>query len=137
MSILRYFNKAKPSEVFIFVANEEKEKTVKSIDLTRNGVRNIKSELEKAESLGSGNRKPYVKWTPEQRAKIGERAHKHGISSTLKHFAGEYPHLKKQTVFEFKKAYEKLKSSQQDVTKLTRKNVDDQNFCLKILLRKL
>ena len=64
-------NKAKPSEVFISVANEEKEKTVKSMDLTRNEVRNVKSQLEKAEPLGSGNRKPYVKWTPEQRAKIG------------------------------------------------------------------
>ena len=58
-----------------------------------------------------------MKWTQEQRAKIGERAHKHEISSALKHLAGEYPNLKKQTVFEFKKAYEKLKSSQQDVTK--------------------
>ena len=48
----------------------------------------------------------YVKWSPEQRAKIGERAHKHGISSAWKYFAGEYPNLKKQTVFEFKKAYE-------------------------------
>ena len=38
MSISRYFNKAKPSEVFISVANEEKEKTVKSMDLTRNEV---------------------------------------------------------------------------------------------------
>ena len=57
ISILRYFNKAKPSEVFISVASEEKEKNVKSMDLTRNEVRNVKSELEKAESLGSGNRK--------------------------------------------------------------------------------
>ena len=65
MSILRYFNKEKPSEVFMSVANEEKEKTVKSMDLTRNEVRNVKSQLEKAESLGSGNRKPYVKWTLE------------------------------------------------------------------------
>ena len=61
MSILKYFNKAKPFEVFISVANEEKEKAVKSMDLTRNEVRNVKSQLEKAESLGSGNRKPYVK----------------------------------------------------------------------------
>ena len=61
MSILRYFNKAKSSEVFISVASEEKEKTVKSMDSTRNEVRNVKSRLEKAESLGSGNRKPYVK----------------------------------------------------------------------------
>ena len=88
------------------------------MDLTRNEVRNVKSQLEKAESLGSGNRKPCVKWTPEQRARIGERAHKHGISSALKHFTGEYPSLKKQTVFEFKKAYEQLKSSQHDVTKI-------------------
>ena len=36
----------------------------------------------------------------------------------MKHFAGEYPNLKKQTVFEFKKAHEKLKSSQQGVTKV-------------------
>ena len=99
------------------VANEEKEKTVKSM----NEVKNVKSELEKAEPLGAGNRKPYVKLTPEQRAKIGERAHKHGISSALKHFAREYPNLKKQTVFRFKKAYEKLKSSQQDVTKIDSK----------------
>ena len=35
MSILRYFNKAKPSEVFISIANEEKEKTAKSTDLTK------------------------------------------------------------------------------------------------------
>ena len=81
------------------------------MDLTRNEVKNVKSQLEKAEFLGSGNRKPYVKWAPEQRANTGERAHKHGISSALKHFSGEYPNLKKQTVFEFKKAYEKLKSS--------------------------
>ena len=81
MSILRYFNKAKPSEVFISVASEEKEKTVKSMDSARNELGNVKTPLKKAESLGSGNRKPYVKWTPEQRAKIGERAHKHGISS--------------------------------------------------------
>ena len=39
----------------------------------------------------------------------------------MKHFAGEYPNLKKQTVFELKKAYEKLKSSQQDVTKIDSK----------------
>ena len=91
------------------------------MDLTRNEIRNVKSQLEKAESLGSGNRKPYVKRTPEQRAKIGERAHKHGISSALRHFAGEYSNLKKQTVFEFKKACEKLKSSQQDVTKVDSK----------------
>ena len=91
---------------------------MKSMDLTRNEVRNVKSQLEKAES---GNRKPYVNWTPEQRGKIGEIAHKHGISSALKHFAGEYPNLKKQTVFEFKKAYENLKSSQQDVTKIDSK----------------
>ena len=103
---------------FISVANEEKEKTVKSMVLTRNEVRNVKSQLKKAEFLGSGNRKPYVKWTPEQKAKIGERAHKQGILSALKHFAGEHPNLKNQTVFEFKKAYEKLKSSQQDVTKI-------------------
>ena len=90
---------------------KKKEKTVKSMDLTRNEVKNVKSQLEKAEFLGSGNRKPYVKWAPEQRANTGERAHKHGISSALKHFSGEYPNLKKQTVFEFKKAYEKLKSS--------------------------
>ena len=70
MSILRYFNKAKSSEVFISVANEEKEKTMKSMDLTRNEVMNVRSQLEKTESLGSGNRKPYVKWTPEQRANI-------------------------------------------------------------------
>ena len=104
MSILRYLNKAKPSEVFISVAIEEKEKTVKGRDLTRNEVRNVKSQLEKTESLESGNRKPYVKWMPEQRAIIGGRAHKHGISSALKHFAGEYSNLKKQTVFEFKNA---------------------------------
>ena len=59
------------------------------MDLTRNEVRNVKSQLEKSESLGSGKRQPYVKWTPEQRAKIGERAPKHGISSALKHFAGD------------------------------------------------
>ena len=59
MSILRYFNNAKPSEVFISVANEEKEKTVNSMDLTRNEVTNVKSQLEKAESFESGNRKPY------------------------------------------------------------------------------
>ena len=103
MSILRYFNKAKPSEVFISVSNEEKEKTVKSMDLTRNEVSNVKSQLEKAEPLGSGNRKPYVKWTPEQRAKIGERAHKHGISNALKHFAGEYSNLKKQLFLNLKR----------------------------------
>ena len=104
MSILRYFNKAKPSEVFISVANEEKEKTAKNTDLTeKNEVRNVKSQLGKAESLGSGNRKPYVKWTPEQGTKIGERAHKHGISSALKHVAGEYPNLKKQTGLNLKR----------------------------------
>ena len=93
MSILRYFNKAKPPEVFIYVANEEKEKTVKSMDSTRNEVRNVKSQLEKAGSLGSGNRNPYVKWTPEQKAKVAGKAHTHGISSALKHFAGKYPNL--------------------------------------------
>ena len=39
----------------------------------------------------------------------------------MKQFAGEYPNLKKQTVFVFKKAYEKQKSSQQDVTKIDSK----------------
>ena len=59
------------------------------MDFTRNELRNVKSRLEKAEEpLESGNRKPYVKWMPEQRAKIGEGAQcKHGISSALKHFA--------------------------------------------------
>ena len=51
MSIVRYFSEAKPSKVFISVANEEKEKTVKSMDSTRNEVRNVKSQSEKENLL--------------------------------------------------------------------------------------
>ena len=77
-----------------------------------------------------------MKWTPEKRAKIGERAHKHGISSALKHFAGEYPNLKTQTVFEFKKACEKLKSSQNDVTKIDSKKRGLPNLLPEDLMKK-
>ena len=118
MSIYNYFKKTKPSEVLCSVIEEEKDSAVKTIDLTGCEAKNVKSQLEKAEAQGSGIRKRYIKWRPELRAEIGKRAHKYRIASVLKHFAGVYPNLKKQTVFEFKKSYKKLKPMHVNVTKI-------------------
>ena len=54
----------------------------------------------------------------------------------MKHFAGEYLNLKKQTVFEFKKAYEKLKPSQQDVTKTDSKKRERPKLLPEDLMKK-
>lgn len=70
---------------------------MQTIELTECEAMNVRSQLQKAEAKRSETRKRYIKWRPEQRPKIGERAHEYGIASVLKHFAGVNPNLNKQT----------------------------------------
>ena len=88
-----------------------------TIDLTRAEQGEVKTQLVKVENQKS-TRKPYNKWTPEERAEIGRYASHHGVSSTIRHFHLKYPTLKKQTVSDFKKGYESQLKIDPTVSKL-------------------
>ena len=64
----------------------------------------VKPKIEKSQC---GERGPYVKLTPSQKALIGKRAAEHGVTDTVHHFSGRYEgcDLKETTVRRFKKEY--------------------------------
>ena len=63
-----------------------------------------------------------MKYSPEQKAEIGRYAANTNISSAVRKYQLDFPNLRKQTVYEFKKAYLKEKgSSGKEVTILKAK----------------
>ena len=69
---------------------------------------------------GSAN---YSRYSPEQKAEIGGYAASTNIASAVRKYQADFPNLRKQTVFEFKKAYLKQKEySGKEVTTLNAKN---------------
>ena len=69
-----------------------------------------------------GGRKKYRIWTGEERAEIGRLVHKHGNAIALNMLAGRYPKLTKQSLSDFKKAYLALKSNEDEVLVIKKKN---------------
>ena len=55
-------------------------------------------------------------WTPQQRLEIGEHAAKNGDPSTLRFLSSKYPCLTKQSITEFKKAYNEGKRKGADLS---------------------
>ena len=81
-------------------------------------------ELAKVAIIGSilGRSANYSRYSPEQKAKIGRHAASTNIASAVRKYQADFPNLRKQTVFEFKKAYLKQKeSSGKEVTILKAK----------------
>ena len=64
----------------------------------------VKPEIKKSQR---GERGPYVKLTPSQKALVKKRAAEHGVTATIRHFSGRYKRcdLKETTVHRFKKEY--------------------------------
>ena len=55
-------------------------------------------------------------WTPQQRLEIDEHAAKNGNASTIRFLSSKYPRLTKQSITEFKKAYNKGKQKGADLS---------------------
>ena len=53
----------------------------------------------------------YSKYSPEKKAEIGRYAASTNIASAVRKYQVDFPNLRKQTVYEFKKAYLKQKES--------------------------
>ena len=70
-------------------------------------------ELAKVAIIGSilGRSANYSRYSPEQKAKIGRHAASTNIASAVRKYQADFPNLRKQTIFEFKKAYLKQKES--------------------------
>ena len=54
-----------------------------------------------------GRSTKYSKYSPEQKAEIGRYAASTNIASAVRKYQVDFPNLRKQTVCEFKKAYQK------------------------------
>ena len=63
-----------------------------------------------------GKGKKYCVWTPQQRLDIGEHTAKNGNASTLRFLSSKYPRLTKQSITEFKKAYNQGKQKGADLS---------------------
>ena len=55
-------------------------------------------------------------WTPQQWLEIDEHAAKNGNASTIRFLSSKYPRLTKQSITEFKKAYNKGKQKGADLS---------------------
>ena len=95
MSLLNYFQKLPPDTPNVASA---------SSGLTSRETEEVSKELKKMQDKGK-KRKKYCVWTPQQRLEIGEHAAKNGNASTLRFLSSKYPRLTKQSITEFKKAY--------------------------------
>ena len=62
-----------------------------------------------------------MKYSPEQKAEIGRYAANANIASAVRKYQLDFPNLRKQTAYEFKKAYLKEKGSRKEVTILKAK----------------
>ena len=58
-----------------------------------------------------GRSTKYSKYSPEQKAEIGRYAANTNIASAVRKYQADFPNLRKQTVYKFKKAYLKKKES--------------------------
>ena len=61
-------------------------------------------------------RKKYCLWTPQQWLEIGKHAAKNGNASKLRFLSSKYLHLTKQSITEFKKAYNEGKQKGADLS---------------------
>ena len=65
------------------------------------------SELEVGDSKSGRKRGSYTTYSPKDKAKVGNYALQHGVSSTLHHFKKDYPNLKWSTVNDWKEIIKK------------------------------
>ena len=105
MSLLNYFQKLPPDTPNVASA---------SSGLTSRETE-VSKELKKMQDKGK-KRKKHCLWTPQQRLEIGEHAAKNGNASTLRFLSSKYPRLTKQSITEFKKAYNKGKQKGADLS---------------------
>ena len=81
---------------------------------TDSNVSNLGAECERVEvrkalEVPPTKRGKYKAWTAKDRSEIGKYADAHGDSATIHHFATRHPELKRQTVDNFKRLYQKNK----------------------------
>ena len=68
--------------------------------------------------MNDKKRKPYIKWTDEERYNVGKYASQNGIAAAVRHYRSKYQHLNESTVRGFKKRVEK------ELEAATKKKVD-------------
>ena len=101
VGILRYFKKSAASDLpdpHGPLSKELQPQTIRAVN------EKIKPDLEKT---SRGERGPYLKLTPSQRALIGKRAAENGVTATIRRFSGKYEgcDLKETTVRRLKNDY--------------------------------
>ena len=104
--MLNYFQKLPPDTLNVESA---------SSGLTSRETEEVSKELKKVQGKGK-KRKNYCVWTTQQRLEIGEHAAKSGNASTLRFLSSKYPRLTKQSITEFKKAYNEGKRKCADLS---------------------
>ena len=82
--------------------------TPETLNLTARETDEVRIELTVLEKNRS-KRGKYNKWTGEERAEIARCANEDGVSQTVRLLKGKYPRLSKQTVCDFKKAFNEAK----------------------------
>ena len=95
MSLLNYFQKLPPDTPNVASA---------SSGLTSRETEEVSKELKRCKIQGKKGKK-YCVLTSKQRLEIGEHAAKNGNASTFRFLSSKYPRLTKQSITEFKKAY--------------------------------
>ena len=104
MSLFSYFQRVnKPSDVASQI-------NYKDGLVTENEVREVTKALRDKEQPKE-KRGKCNKWTDEQRGEIFRMSSCCGVSAAIKKLKVKYPNLSKQTVSDFKKAYDKAKLS--------------------------
>ena len=127
MSLLNYFQKLPPDTPNVASA---------SSGLTSRETEEVSKELKKMQDKGK-KRKKYCVWTPQQRLEIGEHAAKNGNASTLRFLSSKYPRLTKQSITEFKKAYNEDKQKGADLSeRIVMKSKGRPNLLPETLMKK-
>ena len=106
MPLLNYFKKLPQSTSNNVTA---------SSGLTSRETEEVSNELKKMHDKGN-KRKTYCAWTPQQRLEIGEHAAKNGNANTFRLLSSKYPRLSKQSISDFKKAYNEGKQKGADLS---------------------
>ena len=106
MSLLNHFQNLPPGTPNVASA---------SSGLTSRQTKEVSKELKKMQDKGK-KRKKYCLWTPQQRLEIDEHAAKNGNASTFRFLSSKYPRLTKQSITEFKKAYNEGKQKCADIS---------------------
>ena len=104
MSLLNYFQMLPP---------DTPNSASASSGLTSPETEEVSKELKKMQEKRK-KRKKYCVWTPQQRLEIDEHAAKNGNARTIRFLSSKYPRLTKQSITEFKKAYNKGKQKGAD-----------------------